>query len=52
MIFDLNKIVIFAGRFIIKKVSTYFHSINPGFDAEIAGKFLNGIYSTYCAPKV
>ena len=48
MIFDLNKIVIFA---LIKKVSTYFHSINPGFDAEIAGKFLNGIYSTYCAPK-
>ena len=24
--------------------SAYFHSINPGFEAEVAEKFLNGIY--------
>ena len=29
-------------------VSAYFHSINPGFDAEVAKKFLNGIqYTTF-----
>ena len=28
----------------LKEESANFHSINPGFDAELAEKFLNGIY--------
>ena len=32
-----------------EKESAYFHSINPGFDAEVAEKFLNGVYSTVCS---
>ena len=44
--------MIFKARFIIgrcsakdllKKESVYFHSINPGFDAKVAEKILNGI---------
>ena len=30
---------------------TYFHSINPGFDAEVAEKILNGIYYLMAGPK-
>ena len=58
MIFDIEDWLkvrifrIFTARFIIgrwsakdllKSESAYFHSINPGFDAENAEKFLNVI---------
>ena len=40
--------VIFEALYLLKLdpnfKPTYFHSINPGFDAEVAEKFLNGIY--------